>query len=195
MGSCVSTCDVTVIGGAAGPVPPSAKVIGLGGELREYTEAVSAAEALAAESTRCFLCSSDKLFCNNYIPAVDPEERLEMGQIYYILAVDKLRETLTAAEMTAMAKKAIAALAKAAEKDGRRRTIRVAAATESTWGEEEVNGFLAPVKGDRRPPPLPAVQRKMKRAGSMKKMKASPGAYRNRSAVARFSSIPEFGSE
>ena len=173
---------------------PTAKVIGLGGDLKEYGSAVKAGEVLALESTASFLCSSDKLFCNEFIPAVDADVELQLGQIYFILPVEKLREVLTQEKMTALAVKAISAMAAAAEKDGRRRTIRFTAAAplECKWGVEEVNGFGP--KETKRAPPFPAVQRKMKRSGSMKKTKWS-AYHRHRADAANLGSIPEFVSE
>ncbi|CAA6661636.1 unnamed protein product [Spirodela intermedia] len=117
MGSCMSAGE----GSRVVNVAPTAKVIGLSGDLRETAAA-------------CFLCSSDKLYCNDNIPAVDPEEPLQLGQIYFVLPLEKLREALSQGDMAALAVKAISALAAAAEADGRRRKIRVVAPPEGGWG-------------------------------------------------------------
>lgn len=190
MGSCMSTGEAS--GGVN--VAPTAKVIGLSGGLREYPSPVRAAEALGEDAAACFLCSSDKLYCNDYIPAVDPEEPLQLGQIYFVLPLEKLRAALSQGDMAALAVKAISALAAAAEADGRQRKIRITtvAPPEGGWGEEneEVSGFAGKI--GRRPPPL-AVQRKMKRSGSLKGKTSS--YRRQRSSRMRLSTIPEFIGE
>ncbi|CAB1184615.1 unnamed protein product [Spirodela intermedia] len=191
MGSCMSAGE----GSRVVNVAPTAKVIGLSGDLREYSSPISAAEALAKDgAAACFLCSSDKLYCNDNIPAVDPEEPLQLGQIYFVLPLEKRREALSQGDMAALAVKAISALAAAAEADGRRRKIRVVAPPEGGWGEEneeeEINGFAG--KNGRRPPPI-AIQRKMKRSGSLKGKNSS--YRRQRSSRVRLGTIPEFVSE
>lgn len=112
---------------------PTAKVISINGDLREYTIPVSAADVLdsetscspsSASSSACFLCNSDRLCYDEYIPALSPSDVLSPGQIYFVLPRSKLQNCLTATDMAALAVKASLALRKADDDGGSRRRRR-----------------------------------------------------------------------
>lgn len=95
------------------------------GELRQYTVPVAASQVLHSDTPSSssssssttdnndvgwFLCNSDSLYYEEYIKALDVEEELEGGQIYFLLPAAKLDYPLTASDMAALAVKASLAL-------------------------------------------------------------------------------------
>ena len=126
MGLCVSVgrsdCDSS----------PTAKIVTVNGDLREYNVPVLASQVLEAESSSSssssssrtssyFLCNSDSLYYDDFIPAIESEEFLQADQIYFVLPVSKRQYRLTASDMAALAVKASVAIGKAAGKKNRRR--------------------------------------------------------------------------
>ncbi|KAF8103211.1 hypothetical protein N665_0188s0161 [Sinapis alba] len=120
MGLCVSVgrrnCDSS----------PTAKIVTVNGDLREYNVPVLASqvleeESLASSSSSYFLCNSDSLYYDDFIPATEPEEILQADQIYFVLLVSKRHYRLTASDMAALAVKASVAMEKAAKNKNRRR--------------------------------------------------------------------------
>ncbi|KAJ4909212.1 hypothetical protein Rs2_03833 [Raphanus sativus] len=121
MGLCVSVgrsdCDSS----------PTAKIVTVNGDLREYNVPVIASQVLQAESSSSsssssfFLCNSDSLYYDDFIPAIEPEETLQADQIYFVLPVSKRQYRLTASDMAALAVKASVAIERSAGKKSRRR--------------------------------------------------------------------------
>ncbi|RID75220.1 hypothetical protein BRARA_B02275 [Brassica rapa] len=125
MGLCVSVgrsdCDSS----------PTAKIVTVNGDLREYNVPVLASQVLEAESSSSsssssrtssyFLCNSDSLYYDDFIPAIESEEFLQADQIYFVLPISKRQYRLTASDMAALAVKASVAIEKAAGKKNRRR--------------------------------------------------------------------------
>ncbi|KAG9456580.1 hypothetical protein H6P81_001088 [Aristolochia fimbriata] len=104
----------------------AAKVISINGALREFPVPVTVSHVLQYESTSsCFLCNSDKLFFDQHIPALNPNDHLQVGQIYFVLPNTKLQYPLTASDMAALAVKASIAMVQASKGKGRRKKIRV----------------------------------------------------------------------
>ncbi|KAL3639854.1 hypothetical protein CASFOL_014822 [Castilleja foliolosa] len=94
---------------------PSANVVSAAGELRQYPLPVTASEILRSQTTSSphdsfFLCNSDRLYFNDYIPSLNPEDELEPAQIYFILPKTKLQYRLAAVDLAALAVKASIAL-------------------------------------------------------------------------------------
>lgn len=92
---------------------PCATVISVAGELRRYPLPVAVSqviqfEALSPDSV--FLCNSDRLYFDDYIPRLDAEDVLERDQIYFVLPVSRLQQPLAASDMAALAVKASVAL-------------------------------------------------------------------------------------
>ncbi|KAF8406768.1 hypothetical protein HHK36_008860 [Tetracentron sinense] len=115
MGSCFSSdSDYSV-------TPSTARVISTNGSLCEYPVPVTVSQVLEMESSSCFLCNSDRLYYDDYIPALDSGDQLEVGQIYFLLPKTRLQYRLTASDMAALAVKASTALANISKKGGRRR--------------------------------------------------------------------------
>ncbi|MQL93015.1 hypothetical protein Taro_025655 [Colocasia esculenta] len=189
MGSCFSTGTTS----DAVTAPPTAKVITIPGNLREYSTPAAAADVLGTDSAVCFLCSSDRLFCDEYIPALHPEELLQPGQIYFVLPATKLRYPLSGDDMAALAVKASSALGLLSGRGSSRRNKKIRIMplpdVDGDTDGSEVNRLCEDKAISRRPPSLPAIaQRKMKRTASIKARVANRYYKYSRS---RLSSIPE----
>ncbi|KAH0880023.1 hypothetical protein HID58_067417, partial [Brassica napus] len=118
MGLCVS------VGRSGCGSSPTAKIVTVNGDLREYNVPVLEAESMASSSSRpssYFLCNSDSLYYDDFIPAIEPEEILKADQIYFVLPVSKRHYRLTASDMAALAVKASVAMEKAVKNKNRRR--------------------------------------------------------------------------
>nr|XP_023912965.1 uncharacterized protein LOC112024580 [Quercus suber]POF09795.1 hypothetical protein CFP56_68036 [Quercus suber] len=114
MGACFSSVK-------SQPSQPSAKVISTNGILREYPVPINVSQLLESEDCLCssyFVCNSDRLYYEDYIPVLDLSVELEANQIYFVLPVSKLQQRLTASDMAALAVKASVAIQNASTKDG-----------------------------------------------------------------------------
>ncbi|KAJ4879583.1 hypothetical protein Rs2_36637 [Raphanus sativus] len=105
---------------------PTVKIVSVNGDLREYNVPVLASQVLEAESAASssssyFICDSDSLHYDDFIPALESEAPLHAEQIYFVLPVSKRRNRLTAPEMAALAVKASVAIQNSVGKDFRRR--------------------------------------------------------------------------
>ncbi|PQM41582.1 uncharacterized protein Pyn_27209 [Prunus yedoensis var. nudiflora] len=91
---------------------PTAKVISINGSLREYpvpvivSQVLEAGQTASSSSSSSFICNSDRLYYDNYIPVLDSEDELEADQIYFILPRSKLEQRLSATDMAALAVRA-----------------------------------------------------------------------------------------
>ncbi|KAL1547128.1 hypothetical protein AAHA92_23639 [Salvia divinorum] len=128
MGSCVSSRSE----------PPSAAVIAATGELIRLPLPATASEALGSLNSppdSFFLCSSDRLYFDDFIPPLAPADRLDAAQIYFALPVAKLRYRLPATEMAALAVKASAAMDQIGRR--KRKNARISPASWTTVAAEE----------------------------------------------------------
>uniref|UniRef100_A0A6N2LDX7 Uncharacterized protein n=1 Tax=Salix viminalis TaxID=40686 RepID=A0A6N2LDX7_SALVM len=108
--------------------PQTAKVISIHGDLREYNLPAFVSQVLQAEiassssssSSSWFLCNSDLLLYDEYIPVLDSDVPLHADQIYFVLPKSKLQHRLTSSDMAALAVKASLALQNSSNKDPRR---------------------------------------------------------------------------
>ncbi|KGN55556.1 uncharacterized protein LOC101220453 [Cucumis sativus] len=137
MGGCFSNCLIIpkVSSSVPPPPPPTAKVISLQGHLREYPVPISVSRVLQTENSSSstsdsFLCNSDRLFYDDFIPSLPLDHQLHPNQIYFILPSSNLHHRLTAPDMAALAVKATLALQNASTNNlhlphnkGRRRRI------------------------------------------------------------------------
>lgn len=85
-------------------------VISIGGELRQYSVPINVSQVLQSDISSTFLCSSDRLYFDHFIPSLDSQYQLLPNQIYFMLPVSKLKYPLTASDMAALALKASTAL-------------------------------------------------------------------------------------
>ncbi|KAL4022031.1 hypothetical protein IC575_015750 [Cucumis melo] len=117
MGGCLSNCLIIpkVSSSVPPPPPPTAKVISLQGHLREYPVPISVSRVLQTENSSSstsdsFLCNSDRLYFDDFIPSLPLDHQLHPNQIYFILPSSNLHHRLTAPDMAALAVKATLAL-------------------------------------------------------------------------------------
>ncbi|XVE69546.1 hypothetical protein DITRI_Ditri10aG0000200 [Diplodiscus trichospermus] len=126
MGTCFSSHSTTLSKSAP---PPTAQVVSLNGELHKYNLPVFVSQVLQAEassssssrSSAIFLCNSDRLYYDDYIPALDFDQQLQANQIYFVLPVSKLQQPLSSRDMAALAVKASVAIQNASKSDSHRR--------------------------------------------------------------------------
>ncbi|KAF3438855.1 hypothetical protein FNV43_RR17130 [Rhamnella rubrinervis] len=102
----------------------TAKLILQDGRLEEFSYPVKVSYILQKNPT-CFICDSDEMDFDDVVTAVNDDEVLQLGQLYFALPLSRLKYPLQAEEMAALAVKASSALMKhGAEKCGcRRKTV------------------------------------------------------------------------
>ncbi|KAG2303442.1 hypothetical protein Bca4012_062202 [Brassica carinata] len=117
--------------------PPTVKIVSVNGDLREYHVPVLASQVLEAESAAAsssssssrpssyFICDSDSLYYDDFIPAIKLEEPLQAEQIYFVLPISKRQNRLTASDMAALAVKASVAIQNSVGKESRSRRKKV----------------------------------------------------------------------
>ncbi|ONK68786.1 uncharacterized protein A4U43_C05F15980 [Asparagus officinalis] len=101
MGSCfsVAATESTV------DSQSTSKVVTANGCLKEYSTPVSVRQVLGSDTVSCFLCNADSLNYNENISALDLTEMVQLGQLYFILPIEKLRSTLSSEDMATLAVK------------------------------------------------------------------------------------------
>ncbi|XP_047328676.1 uncharacterized protein LOC124932115 [Impatiens glandulifera] len=129
MGSCLSSSSAATVrrGGSDLQKQSSnkANVVSPNGQLRQYEVPITVAgvliddqklesmeEVVGVSKSAFFICNSDNLYFNEHIKAMDMDDVLQAGQIYFLLPSSKLRLPLSASEMAALAVKATIALQK-----------------------------------------------------------------------------------
>lgn len=92
----------------------TAKLILKDGRLEEFSYPVEVSDVLQIydPSYNCFICNSDEMDFNDVVCAVDGDEILQPGQLYFALPLSWLGRRLEASEMAALAVKASSALMK-----------------------------------------------------------------------------------
>ncbi|TYI40897.1 hypothetical protein ES332_A02G195900v1 [Gossypium tomentosum] len=115
MGIC-SSCESTQI--------TTAKLILQDGRLQEFPYPVKVSYVLQ-RNPMCFICNSDEMDFDDVVSAIEEDEELQPGQLYFALPLTWLKHPLQAEEMAALAVKASSALMKSGgcggEKSGSRR--------------------------------------------------------------------------
>ncbi|CAL0314429.1 unnamed protein product [Lupinus luteus] len=102
MGNCSSYGSTQVI---------TAKLVHQDGRLQEFPYPVKVSYLLQEHPT-CFICNSDEMDFDDVVTAVDENDVLQPGQLYFALPLSLLRQPLQPAEMAALAVKASSALMK-----------------------------------------------------------------------------------
>ncbi|CAH8253031.1 unnamed protein product [Arabidopsis lyrata] len=129
---------------------PTVKIVTVNGDLREYNVPVIASQVLEAESAAAssssrsssyFICDSDSLYYDDFIPAIKSEEPLQADQIYFVLPISKRQNRLTASDMAALAVKASVAIQNSVKKESRRRKkVRISPVMMLTGSNDSLNG-------------------------------------------------------
>lgn len=107
MGNCSSSDSTRVA---------TAKLVLQDGKLQEFSYPVKVSYLLQEYPT-CFICNSDEMDFDDVVTAVDEDQVLQPGQLYFALPLSRLRQRLQAQEMAALAVKANSALMKSASTD------------------------------------------------------------------------------
>lgn len=94
----------------------TAKLIFLDGAIQVYSSPVKVSHILD-QNPACFICHSDHMEFHEFVSAVDVDEELQMGHLYFALPVSWLSQPLQAEDMAALAVKA--SLAFPNSRDGR----------------------------------------------------------------------------
>ncbi|KAJ6928401.1 hypothetical protein NC652_012488 [Populus alba x Populus x berolinensis] len=165
--------------------PQTAKVISIHGDLREYYLPAFVSQVLQAEiassssssssSSSWFLCNSDLLLYDEYIPALDSDVPLHADQIYFVLPKSKLQHRLTSSDMAALAVKASLALQNSSNKDPRRgKKARISPVLLVNPDHEHQGHNVVKISLDRKPKPQvqqrqPANPIVFSRSGSVRK--------------------------
>ncbi|XVF17794.1 hypothetical protein REPUB_Repub10bG0154600 [Reevesia pubescens] len=119
MGIC-SSCDSTHVA--------TAKLILQDGRLQEFPYPVKVSYVLQ-KNPMCFICNSDEMDFDDVVSAIQEDEELQPGQLYFALPLSWLKHPLQAKEMAALAVKASSALMKSSSSSGgekcgyRRKTV------------------------------------------------------------------------
>lgn len=100
MGNCNSSSSTDVA---------TAKLILQDGRLQEFSYPVKVSYLLQKNPT-CFICNSDEMDFDDVVSAVNDNDVLQPGQLYFALPLSKLRHPLQPEEMAALAVKASSAL-------------------------------------------------------------------------------------
>ncbi|XP_049395913.1 uncharacterized protein LOC125860059 [Solanum stenotomum] len=100
MGIC-NSCESTSV--------PTAKLILQDGRLQEFSYPIKASYLLQKDPS-IFICNSDEMEFGDMISAINSEEELQLGQLYFAMPLKRLRSRLRAEEMAALAVKASSAL-------------------------------------------------------------------------------------
>ncbi|KAF7828794.1 HTH-type transcriptional regulator [Senna tora] len=107
MGNC-STCSSTQVA--------TAKLVLHDGRLQEYSYPVKASYVLQ-KYPMCFICNSDEMDFDDVVAAIDDDEELQPGQLYFALPLTRLNHRLQPQEMAALAVKASSALMKTSDRE------------------------------------------------------------------------------
>ncbi|KAK8705788.1 hypothetical protein V6N13_049380 [Hibiscus sabdariffa] len=114
MGTCFSSKSQELI--SESTHRPAAHVVSTNGDLHKYILPVVVSQVLHGEassssfSSMIFLCNSDSLSYDEYIPALNDDHPLQANQIYFVLPVSKLQHRLASRDMAALAVKASLAI-------------------------------------------------------------------------------------
>ncbi|KAK6916524.1 PADRE domain [Dillenia turbinata] len=109
MGICSSSQGTSKLGGNVFPWSSSAKVIYWDGRVQEFKQPVQAGSILSL-NPNTFICSSEFMHINSFVPPLPDHEELQCGQLYFLLPQSYSIVRLSLQDLCALAIKASAAL-------------------------------------------------------------------------------------
>ncbi|KAL8514483.1 hypothetical protein ACS0TY_013553 [Phlomoides rotata] len=125
---------------------PSAYVVSVNGELRQFPLPITVSQVLDesssdsdSDSDSFFLCNSDALYFDDYIPCLQSDDELVPCQVYFVLPIAKLHYRLAASDMAALAVKASVALHQIRGRKNRTRISPVLVSEEDPQSNHTVN--------------------------------------------------------
>ncbi|KAH7517895.1 uncharacterized protein LOC107435766 [Ziziphus jujuba] len=105
MGNCRS-CQSTSIA-----ISSNVKLILQDGQLQEFSHPVKVSQVLQNYSSpSCFICDSDDMEVGEFVCALNGDEELQVGQLYFVLPLKLLKSPFQAKDMAALAVKASLAI-------------------------------------------------------------------------------------
>ncbi|XP_022752116.1 uncharacterized protein LOC111300765 [Durio zibethinus] len=137
MGIC-SSCESTRVA--------TAKLILQDGRLQEFPYPVKVSYVLQ-RNPMCFICNSDEMDFGDVASAIQEDEELQPGQLYFALPLSWLKHPLQAEEMAALAVKASSALMKSS--GGEKCRSRSKTVTPCVFSEEPRSRKVSSVGGVR----------------------------------------------
>lgn len=107
MGNCRSSCESTS--------SPTVKLILEDGQLQEFSNPVKVSQVLqnysrSSTSATCCVCDSDGMEVGQFVCALNAEDELEVGQLYFVLPLNLSKSPFQAKDLAALAVKASLAL-------------------------------------------------------------------------------------
>jgi hypothetical protein len=119
----------------------TAKLILQDGRLQEFSYPVKVSYVLAKNPT-CFICNADEMEFDDVVSAINDDEELQPGQLYFALPLGWLKHPLQPEQMAALAVKASSALMKTggAEKCRCRKKLVLSADNDGRGGGPSRNG-------------------------------------------------------
>ncbi|KAL6963911.1 hypothetical protein U1Q18_034918, partial [Sarracenia purpurea var. burkii] len=88
------------------------KLIFLDGGLQEFSSPMKVSHVLQKKNPPWFVCNSDEMDFDDFLSAIDDDEELQPGHLYFALPLSWLARPLQAADMASLAVKASLALAR-----------------------------------------------------------------------------------
>ncbi|KAJ7944363.1 HTH-type transcriptional regulator [Quillaja saponaria] len=126
----------------------TAKLILQDGRLQQYPHPVRVSYLLQ-KYPMCFICNSDEMDFDDVVIAINENDELQPGQLYFALPLSRLQHRLQAEEMAALAVKATSALMKLKSNVGDKKRGCCGKYLMSS-GEDDVKSYrrVAPGDGD-----------------------------------------------
>ncbi|KAL5821516.1 hypothetical protein ACOSQ3_023398 [Xanthoceras sorbifolium] len=90
--------------------PSTAKVIHVDGGIMQEFKVPVPAKSITSQYPDHFLCSSESMSINTCVPHVPDEEKLQLGQIYFLLPVSQFQKPISLKDLCGLAIKASSAL-------------------------------------------------------------------------------------
>ncbi|KAE8731451.1 zinc-binding family protein [Hibiscus syriacus] len=153
----------------------TAHVVSVNGDLHRYNVPVFVSQVLQAEtassssstSSSIFICNSDSLAYDEYIPSLDVDDQLQANQMYFVLPISKLQHRLASKDMAALAVKASLAMENDSKNDSnRRKKARISPVTVVAASQSRSGSVVHGTKSFPKPQPQ---QPGMTRSGSIRK--------------------------
>jgi hypothetical protein len=101
MGNTCNSCESTSV--------VTAKLIFEDGKLEEFSYSIRVSQ-IVRRNPKCFVCKADDMEFDEYVPAINENEHLQLGRLYFALPSSWLNNPLSTEQMAALAVKANSAL-------------------------------------------------------------------------------------
>lgn len=110
LGACASSRCTNKAGEGLKWPSSKAKIIHLDGRLQEFKQPIKASHVLS-QNPKCFICNSELMCIDSHLPQMAADEELQLGQIYFLMPLNKSQLPFSLQDLCELAIKASAALA------------------------------------------------------------------------------------